>query len=98
MAKQITLSDIFEKLHENAGQIPVEELFRELAPPDAASLTGTTTRWLEDRRKDGTGPPFIRRGNNIVRYRVYDLIRDQEERLARSNAESAVKAERQGAA
>ena len=98
MSKQITLSDIFEKLHESAGQIPVEELFRELAPPDAAQLTGTTTRWLEERRKDGTGPLFIRRGNNLVRYRVYDLIRDQEDRLSRSNAEAAVKAERRGAA
>ena len=98
MTNNITLSDIFEKLHDNAGHIPVEELFRELTPFEAAEFTSTSTRWLEDRRKDGSGPPFIRRGNNQVRYRLYDLIRDQEGRLARSNAEAAIKLEKRGAA
>jgi len=57
------------------------EYLREMA---VAELLGVTRRTLEDWRRLGTGPPWVRMTRRSVRYRRADVDAWAEKRLARS--------------
>ena len=50
-----------------------------------------TPRALEERRRRGDGPPYVRVGRTCVRYRAFDLERWIDERTFTSTAEEAAK-------
>lgn len=53
----------------------------------AAQYLGVGRRWMQERRIDGTGPPFVRMTARAIRYRKQDLDRWLEENLHGSTAE-----------
>ena len=53
-------------------------LYRQVPPKNAADFLGVTPRKLEQQRREGGGPPFVRLSHKIVRYRMKDLIEYQE--------------------
>lgn len=59
-----------------------DQLFR---PQEAASLLGLTVRCLENWRRAGEGPPFVRISHRAVRYRRSDLRRWLAGRMRGSN-------------
>ena len=44
-----------------------------LTPPQAADFLSLSPRWLELKRYQGDGPPFVRISSRCVRYRLTDL-------------------------
>jgi len=64
-------------------------LYRQVPPKNAADFLGVTPRKLEQQRREGGGPPFVRLSHKIVRYRMKDLIEYQEAHMRHSNAEDA---------
>jgi hypothetical protein len=65
-----------------------------LTTEQAAGYFGLTARALEERRRRGDGPPFVRLSATCVRYRVSDLEGYAQERTFMSTAEAAAGAER----
>lgn len=57
-----------------------------ISPAEAAAAIGVKPAALENWRKRGGGPPFIRISSKCVRYRVRDLREWQEARLRVSNS------------
>ena len=53
----------------------------------AAKFWGVTPRYLQQKRQTGGGPPFIRLGSRLVKYRRIDLRRTAEKCLRRSTAD-----------
>jgi hypothetical protein len=49
----------------------------------AASFLNVTPRFLQNRRTNGGGPPYVRISHRCVRYRKVDLILFAEEHLCR---------------
>ena len=68
---------------------PEEAPLRLLDTAAAAELLGLTPRALEERRRRGDGPPYIRLGRTCVRYRLSDLEEWLSERTYSSTAEEA---------
>lgn len=58
-----------------------------LTTRQAADLLGFEPRTMEELRRKGSGPPFIRLSSRSVRYRLDALERWLEERTFRSTAE-----------
>jgi len=54
---------------------------------EAAELLDVAPRWLQDRRADGNGPPFVRLSARAVRYRVRDLLAWLDDNTHMSTAE-----------
>ena len=52
-----------------------------------ADLLGWSPRTLQERRRSGTGPPFVRLSSRCLRYRLSDLEGWIEARIARSTAD-----------
>ena len=52
-------------------------------------IAGLPKRFLEARRRMGTGPRFVRTSQTCVRYRPSDLTKWIEERLSTSTSEVA---------
>ena len=77
---EVELSAVLTRLHENENRIALTT--RELA----LSL-GTSKTWLEIRRGRGGGPPFVRLGPGIVRYRLADVLAWLDTLLHSSTAE-----------
>jgi predicted DNA-binding transcriptional regulator AlpA len=63
------------------------ERLRSIDTDSAAALLGVTRRHLEKLRQEGGGPPFVKVGRRCIRYRVRDIERWQDARLANSTAE-----------
>ncbi len=61
---------------------------------EAAQYLATTPGWLEKRRCDGGGPPFIRLGSRAVGYLVEDLDRWLESRRRTSTSDTQMRAGR----
>lgn len=57
--------------------------------PRAAEILHLTPRALEERRRRGGGPPYVRLSATCVRYRLSDLARWIEERTYTSTAEES---------
>jgi hypothetical protein len=55
----------------------------------AAEILHLTPRALEERRRRGSGPPFVRISPTCVRYRISDLVAWVEERTFTSTAEES---------
>jgi hypothetical protein len=55
----------------------------------AAEILHLTPRALEERRRRGGGPPYVRISPTCVRYRIADLERWVQERTFASTAEEA---------
>ncbi len=53
-----------------------------LRPEEAAAFLGFTRRALEDWRRRGVGPQFVRVSSRAVRYRRRDLLEWAEARLS----------------
>lgn len=58
-----------------------------LPTQEAAGLLGLTARAMEERRRRGDGPPYIRVGHTTVRYRLSDLLQWLEDRTFCSTSE-----------
>lgn len=58
-----------------------------LGEPDAAAALGLTQRTLQQWRRDGGGPPYVRVSSRCVRYRVSDLDAWAAERVYGSTSE-----------
>ena len=69
-------------------QIPTAELFKQLTSAEAAEFMNTSPFTLERRRRDGTGPKYLRINQCSVRYRLVDLIEYQEALLVMPEAHS----------
>lgn len=54
---------------------------------EAAEVVGFTSRFLQERRFKGGGPPFVRVSARAVRYRLADLEAWAEERLRTSTSD-----------
>lgn len=52
------------------GRLPIMPEY--LSADQVAQMTGFSPKWLEARRADRTGPPYIKIGHN-VRYRTADV-------------------------
>lgn len=52
------------------GRLPITPEY--LSADQVAQMTGFSPKWLEARRSDRTGPPYIKVGNS-VRYRAADV-------------------------
>ena len=61
--------------------------YQQLSEDEVASLVGLTKKTLQKKRKDGTGPRYVRVSAKCVRYRLMDIIAWQENLLIRSTAE-----------
>ena len=51
----------------------------------AASFLNVTPRFLQNRRTNGGGPPYVRISHRCVRYRKADLISFAEKHLCRED-------------
>lgn len=60
-----------------------------LTTEQAGDVLGLTRRALEERRRRGSGPPYVRVGATTVRYRLSDLETWIEERVYTSTSEEA---------
>ena len=69
-------------------QIPASELFKQLTAAEAAEFMNTSPSTLERRRRDGTGPKYLKINPRVVRYRLVDLIEHQEAHLVPQEAHS----------
>jgi hypothetical protein len=54
---------------------------------EAADLIGLTPRFLQVRRQNGDGPPFVRVSSRCVRYRPEDLRAWAADRLRTSTSD-----------
>jgi excisionase family DNA binding protein len=61
-----------------------DEVLRE---GQAANYLGVSRRWMQDRRIDGNGPPFIRLTARSIRYKRNDLDTWLENHRHQSTAE-----------
>lgn len=68
-------------------RIPARQHPTLLNTKDAAHLLGFEPRTMEELRRKGSGPPFIRLSSRSVRYRLDALEQWLEERTFRSTAE-----------
>jgi predicted DNA-binding transcriptional regulator AlpA len=55
----------------------------------AGELLGLSKRAMEERRRRGDGPPYVRLSATCVRYRMADLVTWLEERTFSSTSEEA---------
>jgi predicted DNA-binding transcriptional regulator AlpA len=55
---------------------------------DAADLIGLTPRFLQERRRTGDGPPFVRISSRCIRYRPSDIEAWAEDRLRTSTSDA----------
>ena len=62
---------------------------RLLTTDEAGEILGLTRRAMEERRRRGSGPPYIRVGGSTVRYRLADLEEWLDERTFQSTSEEA---------
>lgn len=62
-----------------------------LTTGQAGEFLQLTTRALEERRRRGTGPPYVRLGATTVRYQVSDLEQWIAERTYSSTADEAAR-------
>ena len=60
-----------------------------LTTEQAGAVLRLTKRALEERRRRGTGPPYVRLGATTVRYQLADLERWIAERTYSSTADEA---------
>ena len=60
-----------------------------LTTEQAGEILKLSTRALEERRRRGTGPPYVRLGATTVRYLLSDLERWIEGRTYSSTADEA---------
>lgn len=58
-----------------------------LREDEAAEVMNVSPRFLQDRRRRGGGPPFVRVSSRAVRYRLSDLEEWIEERVFSSVSE-----------
>jgi len=58
-----------------------------LTQTEAAERLGLSPRWMEVRRYQGDGPPFVRVSSRCVRYRPQDLERWAAENLRTSTSD-----------
>lgn len=58
---------------------------KQISPEEAAEFLGVSTRTMENMRRQGNGPKFVRLSHKLVRYRLCDLIEFQEARLRCNN-------------
>ena len=65
--------------------IPHELRF--LDTPATAKMLELTPRALEERRRRGDGPPYVRLSRTCVRYRLSDILEWADERTFRSTSE-----------
>ena len=59
-----------------------------LTQAEAAERLGLSPRWMEVRRYQGGGPPFVRVSSRCVRYRPQDLEAWAAERVRTSTSDS----------
>lgn len=58
-----------------------------ISEEQAAELIGLTPRFLQARRYQGTGPPFVRISSRCIRYRPDDIRRWAADRLVNSTSD-----------
>jgi len=64
--------------------VSLDQLLTESETSDLISLT---PRWLQKKRMEGGGIPFVRISSRCVRYRRRDVVQWCEERLAASTSD-----------
>jgi hypothetical protein len=64
-------------------KIPPEALNKQYTSAQAAEFLNVTPITLERRRRDGSGPQYLRINPSVVRYRLIDLINYQEQHLVK---------------
>ncbi len=67
--------------------MPEATLPRLLTAAEAGEILGLTVRAMEERRRRGAGPPFVRLGATTVRYSIVALKEYIAERTYSSTAE-----------
>ena len=67
---------------------PTESLAarRQVPSEEAAEFLGISIRKLEKYRREGDGPVFVRLSHKLVRYRICDLLKFQEQHLQENNS------------
>ncbi|MFH1743678.1 MAG: helix-turn-helix domain-containing protein [bacterium] len=68
-------------------QFPTHDPDQHLNEQEAAALLGYTRRALQNWRRTGTGPCFVRISSRSVRYRRKDLLKWSERRLCQSTSD-----------
>ena len=66
---------------------PKEDINGLLDERQAANLIGVTTRFMQQRRRTGDGPVFIRVSSRCVRYRLRDITAWIEQRMRKSTSD-----------
>lgn len=54
---------------------------------EAADLIGLTPRFMQSRRSQGDGPPYVKISSRCIRYRPEDLRQWAAERIRQSTAD-----------
>lgn len=64
------------------------DLYHQVNTEVAADFLDVSTRRMEDFRREGDGPKFIKLAAKCVRYRIIDLIEYQQSRLVENNIQA----------
>jgi len=60
-----------------------------VSTPAAAEILDVSVRTMEEWRRTGAGPQFVRYSSRCLRYRIRELEKFQEERLVSNTIEAA---------
>jgi hypothetical protein len=69
---------LIQRLKAKGTVDPLISPFLLLSTAEAADISGLTTRKIEQYRREGGGPPFLRLSRRCVRYRLLDLVEWQD--------------------